>query len=153
MAQLPQAARRRGIGVEPRGFVTRAVCAILIFVFVVRGHIICGHPGYSRASQVGNAKQRVFFHAREIVLSRALRIDDDRDHLVQVRPELLLQQTTEVIHLVFVDGHDQDAIVLQQPFGDTQSPPHERQPFAVAPAVLPIHVVIVVFPVARAPEL
>jgi hypothetical protein len=81
----------------------------------------------------------------EVVFTRALGIDDNTHHVPQVAAEHVFQEHSEVEDLMLIDRNDKDAVRLEKSTREDQSPSHHRQPFAVAPRVGLVHIVVVIF--------
>ena len=77
------------------------------------------------------------------------RIDHDSDQLSVCVRECSLEKHPQVIHLVFIDRHDEDTIGCQQAFRELEPLFHKAQPLAMPPGIVVIDVSVVVLPVAR----
>src|SRR2546425_666379 len=55
-----------------------------------------------------------------------------------------------MVHLMFINSHDQNSIWLKERFRQQEALLHHRKPFGMPEAVRLIHVVVVIFPVPRA---
>ena len=86
----------------------------------------------------GGTQKKAYSSTREkLALSLPCGAVDDRDHVALVAGNrCLLQQHAEVVHLVLVDGDDEDAVGLEQALGQPQALLHHRQPLGVPPGVV-----------------